>query len=177
MRRSVRTVLAAASSQPADTLASGAPVHTEHWRKALANLTQKLQVQVWAEVDFEPPELNGSWVLKRAWTMHEQTPGQSQQRSPHESFRFRGAASSCTFNCPPVQHKARHSALARQQMTNKNTHGDTEPPHSTTELWPSRKGRRPGNMDGVCGMKSSSVVDKAEHTLTSGPTEAMVPGR
>lgn len=177
MRRSVRTVLAAASSQPADTLASGAPVRTEHWQKALANSTQKLQVQVWAEVDFEPPELNGSWALQRAWTMHEQTPGQSQQRSPHESFRFRGAASSCTFNCPPVQHKARHSALERQQTTGKNTHGDTEPPHSTTGLWPPRKGRRTRDLDSVCGTKNSSVVDKAEHTLTSGPTEAMVPGR
>lgn len=49
---SVRAVLAAASSQPADTLASGAPVHTEHWRKAPTNLTQKLQARVWAGVEF-----------------------------------------------------------------------------------------------------------------------------
>lgn len=70
-------------------------------------------------VYFEPLTLDRSGAVTVAWTMYEQAPEKNLQQHPHGLFRFPGAASSCTFSCPPVQHKSKRLQAGSGQLTTK----------------------------------------------------------
>ncbi|TNN59683.1 hypothetical protein EYF80_030054 [Liparis tanakae] len=88
---------------------------------------------------------------------------------------FRGAASSCTFSCPPVQHKSKETA----GLAAAGSYGNAPPPRRQSSRFttggPATGAERipPGPENRL--YSKTSLAWRRLTTLTSGPTEAMWP--
>lgn len=125
-------------------------------------------------VYFEPLKLDTGRTVTQPGTMYNQIPAKSEQRA-WQSIHFPGRSIFLHIQLPsgPAQ-KQKTPRLAAANLT--RTDSSTPAARPLTGGWSTHRDKT-FSVERKTGQKENKLGAKKAHTLTSVPTEAMVPGR